>query len=448
VSTAAVPLRSGVPGSEPQSPLKAWTRWVSRCREGARFWLISRMAFFLAAYVVVLVGDNITGKGNVPPHTFLSSWMVWDGVYYLHIAQFGYVDYGNAVFFPLYPLLIRVAAVGTQQWVLAALVVSALATLATCIGLVALLRFEGWHARTRDAALRAVFAYPFAFILGTILSEPLFLACVVWTIYCARRGWWLRAALTGLLAGLARPTALALIPVLAWEGVRQTGLTDGRGMAVRSLWERRALPLPHLAISWQRVRVTCSVICAVAGAPLGFVLFLVYCGRHYGDPLAMVHAQASWGHKALPPWTAFTGNIAWFFWQLQHHPWQYDELRTVSETGSLLLVLLVTLLGAYGVGMGRRDGRRTRIPLAYTLFSLALVGTVILSPQVTGPNNRFVLFGSAYRYMLIAFPAWVTIGYWMSSRRWLDQFWTTTGLLLQAALLALFLLGGYPGFIG
>jgi len=86
---AAVPLRSGVPGSEPQSPLKAWTRWVSRCREGARFWLISRMAFFLAAYVVVLVGDNITGKGNVPPHTFLSSWVVWDGVYYLHIAQFG-----------------------------------------------------------------------------------------------------------------------------------------------------------------------------------------------------------------------------------------------------------------------------------------------------------------------------------------------------------------------
>jgi Gpi18-like mannosyltransferase len=159
------------------------------------------------------------------PHLLLLSWQRWDADYYLDASLHGYYKPELTAFFPLYPLLIHgaTALLGTTHVLIAALLISNLATLGAFIGISCLVMQEGGDLRTAGQTLLVLAAYPLAFFLAAPYAEGVFLACAVWALLAARRGWWYWAALLGFLGALSRPTGVILLLPLVYEFGRQQG---------------------------------------------------------------------------------------------------------------------------------------------------------------------------------------------------------------------------------
>jgi hypothetical protein len=243
----------------------------------------------------------------------------WDAFWYLDIATRGYhwngnpVEQQNVVFFPLFPLLMRVvgAAIGGHALV-AGLVVSLAAFLP------ALCYFWRWTADRvdADAATGAVWllsAFPSAIFFSAVYTESLYLLIAAGACYYAERRLFLRAAAIGLLAGFVRPNGFLLSLPIAWIAFA----ASRRGQPVMSRY-------------------------AAAMAPaVGVLCFSAYLAWRLGDATAWLTNQAAWpdnfGVRAPSPPHASIN-----FWWIQN----------AAPLGLVLIAIvpLTTLLGsAYGL---------------------------------------------------------------------------------------------------
>src|SRR5215472_3744777 len=185
-----------------------WRR-IALCATGV--WPATRAALALfTVFAVLFHAGQANQTATLSPHLLLASWLHWDVGWYTGIARTGYAYPRQSVFFPLYVLLTQaVAAVlGPAHILLAAMLVSNLATLAAFIGLAALAVPEGMGERAAYTTVLVFAALPLAFFLAAAYTEGLFVACAAWALLAARRGWWCRAGLVALLAGLTRSTAV------------------------------------------------------------------------------------------------------------------------------------------------------------------------------------------------------------------------------------------------
>ncbi|HEX6967743.1 MAG TPA: hypothetical protein VF174_02790 [Micromonosporaceae bacterium] len=141
-----------------------------------------------------------------------------DGSWYMRIAQNGY-DAGDPLqsdmaFFPLYPALVALIEPALPFGHHAtALAISGMAGLAAAWGLFAV----GNHLYGRAAGvfLAAVWgALPHAVVQSMAYTEGLFTALASWSLFALLNRKWMTAGTLCLLAGLTRPTASALIPVV------------------------------------------------------------------------------------------------------------------------------------------------------------------------------------------------------------------------------------------
>jgi hypothetical protein len=145
-----------------------------------------------------------------------------DGDWYMVLAQRGYdqavplaADGGaaatNLAFFPLYPGLVALVAGWVPGDIQAVQVVIACATgVAAAAGLYAIgAHLHGPRAGVFLAGLWG--ALPHAVVETMGYSESLFTALSAWSLWAVLRRRWLTAGLLCVLAGLTRPTALALI---------------------------------------------------------------------------------------------------------------------------------------------------------------------------------------------------------------------------------------------
>jgi hypothetical protein len=186
-----------------------------------RLWAAARAAApALAAYALLrLLGVVVLAA--FADHAGQSIWALltnrYDAWWYKAVATGGY-DHGvglrgltNLVFFPLYPGLIAaldpILPGGPGA---AGILVSWLAGLAAAWGLYAI----GTHLRDRRtgimlAALWAVI--PHAVVESMAYTETLFTALSAWSLYALLTRRWLVAGGLCLLAGLVRPTAVALV---------------------------------------------------------------------------------------------------------------------------------------------------------------------------------------------------------------------------------------------
>jgi hypothetical protein len=183
-----------------------------------------------------------------------------DAVWYLDIARHGY-DAGhgqsNLAFFPLYPGMVRgVAQLGTVAhlggWgVYPGLVIAWTACLAAAWGLFAV--GDALYGRRAGVLLAVLWGVlPHAVVENLAYSEGLFTALSAWTLLALLRRNWLIAGVLCLLAGLARPTALALIPVIVIDAA-VTVVRDRGGW--RPLLGMVLAPLGSLGyLGWVAVR--------------------------------------------------------------------------------------------------------------------------------------------------------------------------------------------------
>jgi hypothetical protein len=318
--------------------------------------LIPRALLFVTG-LVSASGSTSEGLARVAH----DMWLHWDPGHYLRLADVGYRSSGEdalfIVFFPLFPLLVAAAGFVLRNLVVASLVVTTVASLASGWLLYRLVRLD----RPGEQAWGAVvllFTFPTAYALFAPYSEAVFLAAVLGSVYAARtRRWWL-AGLAGLAATATRIVGLALVPALLVEAF----------VAQR----RDGDPLRKLA-----------AICLV---PLGFVSYLGINQVVHGDWSHFLGVQRDhWHQEMVAPWKPVTDAVA--------------AIRTSELTLESFFVYparLVAIAFALGVlAYGWRSLRWTdRVFSATTMLMVMSAAWLISLP----------------RYLLAVYPLFTTMG--------------------------------------
>jgi Gpi18-like mannosyltransferase len=264
----------------------------------------------------------------------------WDAYWYLDIAQNGYYLRGekgiaNVVFFPLYPLLIRLVAPGTGgNLVLAGWILSSVFLVLAVLVLTRLI--QEFHPDI-DPLLPSVFllAYPTAFFLNAVYSESLFLFLSLAMVFWALRRNFPLAGVCAALASATRIAGVFLLVLLFIEFVQANGW--------RGLWTRRAWPL--------------------ALAPVGALAFFVYHWIAFGDFFLYLKVQNFYGRDF---------DIESNYFDIRNRA---DMVHTILE---IFFTTITILLGFIAL-------RRFRLSYgAYVLVSLAVAlssGTTLGIPR-------------------------------------------------------------------
>lgn len=278
----------------------------------------------------------------------------WDGRWYRTVAENGYLlepgRQSDPAFFPLFPLLLRLAHGLGIGYVTAGILIANVAFLVALFlfELVTRTIFDARLAR-RATVLLAVFPAGYAFSLA--YPESLVLAMMMGAVVAAQRGRWLGAAALLGAATLARPetmfVALALVPLA-----------------------RRA----RSGVAWGAI--------AAPFAALGS--FAAYLWWQLDDPLAWTHAERAWGRQFTP-----LGLVR----AIQGVPQEFDGNAWVVRDIVFFLLYLGLLYLAYRIGA----------PRAWVLSGVLIV----LLPTFSGSFhsiNRFGLLAPAVFWGLAALP--------------------------------------------
>lgn len=211
-----------------------------------------------------------------------SLWARWDAPHYINLVELGYSGYVEdgqnlfLVFFPLYVWITRLMRLVIRDTALAGMLVSFV-----CFGWgnVYLYRLgaEEYGAKTARTALLLLWAYPFSFFFGGIMTESLFLLTTAGALYHIRRHQWGRAAVWGILAALTRMQGVILVGAAIAEICCAERPFAAHGSDRRKAFVKIGARLP--------------VLCAPVLGSLG------YLGLNYyvtGDPFAFTVMQRHW----------------------------------------------------------------------------------------------------------------------------------------------------------
>lgn len=238
-------------------------------------WIVAAISAHRLTLLHEVASVNLPAKPWLPNlPEFLSYFARFDSAWYLSIVERGYFFHApnqisNIVFFPLYPILMKIGGeLPFKNYLLAGIIISSLATLAACFFVYFLARIE---LQDNEKSLKSIFLmliFPYSFFLIAVYSESLFLLLAASCFYFARKKNWLAASLLACLAGASRPTGIILFPVLIFE-------------------------------YFESIKFNFSAIKKNSGclflSPLGLILYAFYLYHNFGDPLLFAKAQSAWG---------------------------------------------------------------------------------------------------------------------------------------------------------
>ena len=258
----------------------------------------------LAVLIVVLAKILVFGIGyavtylnsgpDQPLTIIMNMFNHWDAPHYVDIAKNWYVNTGDAanfiVFFPLYPILIRLFTFSFTYINLSALIISNVCSLIAFYYLYKLTKLE-FNDSVAVKAVLFLSVFPTAYFLSAPYTEGIFFALVIASIYYARMGKWQFAGLISLFAALTRIAGLLLLPVLAVEYFHQKGWKP-RKTDLNILWVFLALAgfLIYLGLNFQ-----------VTGSPFTFITVESTHWFNRFDPRAGLTAAYGWARNASYP---------------------------------------------------------------------------------------------------------------------------------------------------
>ncbi|QIQ03581.1 hypothetical protein [Streptomyces liangshanensis] len=205
----------------------------------------------------------------------------WDSRWYAHIAAHGYgrtlrfpggIVQSDLAFFPLYPGLIRaVTGVLPVTGGTAGLLLSWSAAGAAAWGIY--LVGERLHGRTTATLLVLLWGLlPHSIVLSMAYTEPLLTAFAAFSLYAVLTRRWLWAGGLAVLAGLSRPSGIAVAAAVSLTAAYELVRLRGRGPW--RLWAGAAV------------------------APLGWAAYVLWVGVRVGDPLGGYFAvQRGWSSR-------------------------------------------------------------------------------------------------------------------------------------------------------
>lgn len=401
--------------------------WRSIIKNALILWIVTRLSYILLTYLAN--GLPLSPGGLKAGPGFFGVWQRFDTNWYLDIATKGYAIVQDVAFFPLYPALIRVFMLVTGgNALIAALIVGNLGTLAALIGLGALVAWETRDAEQVPWAMLLALAFPFAFFFTTAYTEGLFLALAIFCLFFARREQWGWAALCALLAGASRPTGVILIPPLAWEWLRQNGLTN------LDFWRAQLHePAAALGAVWRRVwaalRQHWIGLLSIVAVPAFYAGFVVFVGIRFQHPSYVFNVHRDyWGIESAPIWETAYREITHIFLA----PFASDtQVVMVLDTMTFLVVL----------GLVIAFWRST--PGLYNLYMLALLYLSIAQPTIIGieTNSGVQVLNSVGRFLLPAFPLFMALSPYIRKRPALLYALVIVSVLIQSYVALRFMTG-------
>lgn len=142
-------------------------------------------------------------------------WANWDGGMYMTIAKEGYQIF-HTVFFPLYPLLIKIVSLIGLEVFWAGFIISQVCTVLLIYFFYKLLRLD-FNQQKSELIVILLLAFPTSFYLGAVYTESLFLLLAVSAIYFARiKKWYISALLVGL-SMVTRNVGFAVLAAVVLE---------------------------------------------------------------------------------------------------------------------------------------------------------------------------------------------------------------------------------------
>ena len=386
-------------GWRPSSLLR-WPAWLRE--QGLRDALLIGGLYLL--WLVVAYAINLIVTGAHTPQQLFDQWVRFDGIYFRALAEYGYAEASRLVryqqgfafltaFFPLFPLLIHLAApLFALNYSAASVVVPQVLTWFALVALFRLIALD-FSRRVAWLTLFALMLFPTSYFLLAPYSETLFLLLVVVTFYFYRQRRFLPAGIAGVLVSATRimgPLVCgALLLALArrwWQQTLGVVSMPRQGPTSRSL--RTLLgefpDLPFIVLM-----------------PLGMLVYMAYLWLVFGDPLLFLRAHASSEWRVSISLLGPIKSLGLPFYNLLARDWTSAAFRMNLFDSAFFYAGIA--LAVYGW---------RRIPFSYSLYALLVLfvptfdGTLISTP----------------RYLLISFPLFLSSALFLDTHphaRWL-----------------------------
>ncbi len=247
-----------------------------------------------------------------PACTFLEycgRWNLWDGPHYVEIAADGYAHVEDGqhlflVFFPLYPMLMRLMGIFVRNYAVSGILTSMLCYSGGCVLMYKLVSMDYGKSAARTSII-LLSVSPFAFFFGAVMTEGAFFLFVTAVFLEIRKHNWLAAGILGIFASLTRSFGVFMVITAAIEWIqseRPVTLFKEKGARETA---KRALKLLPAALM-----------------PIGTLIYLYINYKVEGDPFAFMKYQSEHWSQNLQffPKTlnmlssrAFSGNEEWMF---------------------------------------------------------------------------------------------------------------------------------------
>ncbi len=319
------------------------------------FFVIWKIFISLAAYVapkILPVFANRfpyveTLKMYGLPH-WIWAFANFDGVHYLRIAKDGYTYQYTQVFFPLYPILIKlVSFITSGNYLIAALIISNISFL------VALMIFyklvvKIYNPKVALWAIIFLLTFPTSFYFGAVYTEGLFFLMIISSFYLANQNKNWQSALVGLFASATRLVGLFL-------GI---------------------LLLPNKKSKFRPIFLL---------IPFGLIGYMIYLQYKFNNALYFLTAQSAFGQSRE---TAKIVLLPQVFYRWINQLLTTHGLVFVNSAFELSTAILTLILLSIGIKTTKKE---------WVIFSLI----AIIVPTLTGS------LGSMPRYVLIAFPIYI-----------------------------------------
>jgi len=314
----------------------------------------------------------------------------WDGTHYRHLAEHGYSTEGPEIqrlnFFPLFPCMSYLVG-DSEHAPLAGILVNQLLLLASIVLLTGLIP-NGGTAPLREQPGFWLLISPFAFFFSTMYTESLFLFLSLVMVLASRRHYHGIAFTAGVLAGLARPTAI-LLPLLLISEV----------------------------IDALRRRENLQVVLVAAAPLIGVAMYVAAVGFAVGDPLGYLHIHSGWDNQWWIPFTPLWDAVRWYTLERLAIGRVEPGLEIPPAVASTaIIILLVTLYGWR---------KSMRLYLPYVVGSLLFI------------HAQWPLRGTG-RYELVLFPVFLLAARSFLAKRWLAPIAAAVSIAGQFYLLARF----------
>jgi Mannosyltransferase (PIG-V) len=325
------------------------------------FWLVVPILGRLLSSVFAILGEL---ADPVPPPYFkgvgpvwLSAFTYFDAEWYLHIASKGYDVPKATAFYPLYPLLLRIAGPSPVARALWAVTLSTLCYFAANWFLYKL-TFKEFGERTARTTIVVTALLPFSVVWGAAYTESLALLLLTATLWFIRTNRWWHAIPLAVALGSTRNIGFVLSAALAAELWSSRALLATRAEKLAKAASCAAPAVMSAAfMAWGSARFT-----GTGGASVQ-EMFNRAPGWPWWPIWKDLHGPISWG--MLTSMTA-TALAFWFCW----------KHRNVHRLSSLVLVLGVL---AMHLTLSRQDFPHTIGSARYVMLTFPFAQSVALA---------------------------------------------------------------------